>query len=737
MKTLYSELPPELAQLGIAALEEWFLTHLEEPALPFDVLAAILASFQERGHTERAETCADFMHDVLAQRRDDEHLLALWELRAEWHSTEPAFVGICVTKLETVFRGQSRMEVFIRNAGFDKTESATESLRRLKVLRGLKPGTLCWEKTWGMGTVIEIAEYDQQVRIDFEKKQAHRMSLAYAAESLSVLPEDHLLVKRQRDGTGFSEWVRQDPAGVVKSALHSFGPLSAIALQQLLAGRIFPETEWKRFWDAARKQLKNDPLVEFPARRNDPIRLLESEKKYNNAWLAALVAERDFDAILGQIEGWKKAQGSADVGHIPPAIHNRLDFIIQSVDKSQGSKRAHALLLADDIGILADLPDASVHLTALFNPETVVNLCQQLPLALTRRLLFFLNQRDGSQTADLLLRILPDLAQSSFNEAMDTLLKNGAELRVIDSMRPLVATGKATPEMVCWLCRHTDFSCRHGICPMGRLLIEALSAVENDTLRGERLKAKHQIRALLEQSDWLAKMLGIVEALDRRQFLDRLKKTSAWSTLERRAMIYRITQSFPELQDFLLMEEASTPTAPIRRLTSQRSYRERQAQLHKLITQEIPQNTQDIATARSYGDLRENFEYKSARETQGILMRRRMELEHVLNTTESTNFEGFQTASAGMGTCVSITHGDGRHERFAILGEWDNAERLGIISSNSKLAEALRGHKPGDQVAIPADSGSAIVTLKEVSGLTDDIKSWLSTTPTQAQPPPV
>ena len=724
MKTQPSELPANLAQLSISDLEEWFLTRLEETALPFDTLAAILASFQERGHTEIAETCADFLHDVLAQRREEEHLLALWELRAEWHSTDPAFAAVCADMLGAVFRGQSRMEVFIRNAGFNRTPSATESLRRLRVLRGLKPGALCWEKTWGLGTVIDIAEFDQQVRIDFEKKKAHLMALAYAAESLAVLPDDHLLARHQRDGEGFSDWVRQDPAGVVKSALHSFGPLSAPALQELLAGRIFAESDWKGFWDAARKQLKVDPRVEFPARRNDPIRLLESEKRYDNAWLAALAAERNFDLILTQIESWKTAEGSAGVGNIPMAIQNRLDFIIRGAGKSQGAQRAHALLLAGEIGVLDGMGEAGVHLAELSGADTIANLFQQLPLAVMRRLLVFMNQREGTQTANLLLPILANLSQSPFNEAMTMLRKAGAELSVIETLRSLMAAGKATPEMVYWLCRHAEFAGQHGICPPAQLATEALIAAENNMLSGERLKARNQIRSLLEQTDWLTGALGAMEDLERRQFVSRLKKSPAWSTVERHAMIYRLTQSFPELQDFLAEE---TPASiSVRRLTSQRSYRERQAQLHKLITVEIPQNSRDIATARDYGDLRENFEYKSARETQGILMRRRLELEIMLSATASTDFEGFQTTTAGMGTCVTIAHRDGSREHFAILGEWDNEEHLGIISSKSKLAEALHGHKPGNQVSIPAETGSATVTIVEVSGLTAEIKAWVN-----------
>jgi transcription elongation GreA/GreB family factor len=724
MKTNTPELPPELAQAGDAALEEWFLARIEQPDLPFDTLSAIIASFQSRGHVEKAETYADLLHDTIAQRRGEQHLLSLWELRAAWRGDEPAFAAVCLAKLGAVFAGQARMETLIRNAGFDRNLPAAECLRRLRVLCGLKPGALCWEKTWGLGSVIEILDFDQQVMIDFEKKKAHRMSLAYAAASLRLLADDDLLAKHHRDPEGFAGWVRQDPAAVVKSALQSFGPQSAPALQELLAGRIFPEADWKRFWDAARKQLKADPRVEFPAKRNDPIRLLEREKSYDSAWLSALASERDFDKILTQIEAWKDETASSGAPNIPPAIQDRLDFIIQGAGRSQAANRAHALLLADELGILDSLRNASAYIAALFAPEPIIHTVHQLPVAMIRRLLMFLRRRDKERTASLLFQALPDLAQSPFNEVVETLRNNGEEERVIELLRSPIAAGTATPEMVFWLCRHEEFVGQHTICAMGRLALEVLNAVENDTIIGERLKAKNQLRALLENPEWLPAALAAMEDLDRRQLISRLKRSSAWPTVERNAMIYRLTQPFPELKDSLA-EESAAPAAKARRLTSKRSYMEREAQLHKLITEEIPKNSQDIGTARGYGDLRENFEYKSAREMQGILMRRRVELETTLHSTTSTDFEGFQIAVAGMGTCVTLAHADGRQDRYVILGEWDSDERLGIISSKSKLAEALVGHKPGDQIGIPSETGPITVTLAEVSGLPAKIKEWI------------
>ncbi len=58
------------------------------------------------------------------------------------------------------------------------------------------------------------------------------------------------------------------------------------------------------------------------------------------------------------------------------------------------------------------------------------------------------------------------------------------------------------------------------------------------------------------------------------------------------------------------------------------------------MTKKIQQNRQDIQIARSYGDLRENFEYKSSKEQQRVLMRQKSEAERDLARARGTDFAG-------------------------------------------------------------------------------------------------
>ena len=113
-----------------------------------------------------------------------------------------------------------------------------------------------------------------------------------------------------------------------------------------------------------------------------------------------------------------------------------------------------------------------------------------------------------------------------------------------------------------------------------------------------------------------------------------------------------------------MQDEAPAAPPPTARLTSLRSYRERQALLTKIITQAIPKNRNDIAIARSFGDLRENFEYKSAKETQGILLHRQAELESQLASVKATDFEQFSTSVAGPGTSVTVRQADGKTTKY-------------------------------------------------------------------------
>ena len=71
-----------------------------------------------------------------------------------------------------------------------------------------------------------------------------------------------------------------------------------------------------------------------------------------------------------------------------------------------------------------------------------------------------------------------------------------------------------------------------------------------------------------------------------------------------------------------------------------------------MVQKYIPANSKEIAVARSYGDLRENHEYKAAKEMQKILIRRKSELEAQLVRARGTDFANPRTDVVSIGTEV-------------------------------------------------------------------------------------
>src|SRR4029450_5290755 len=85
------------------------------------------------------------------------------------------------------------------------------------------------------------------------------------------------------------------------------------------------------------------------------------------------------------------------------------------------------------------------------------------------------------------------------------------------------------------------------------------------------------------------------------------------------------------------------------------SLERRKNEYTELVQKKIPANSKEIALARSYGDLRENHEYKAAKEMQKILMRRKAELEAQLVRARGTDFSTAKDDAVGLGTRVRVT----------------------------------------------------------------------------------
>jgi transcription elongation GreA/GreB family factor len=313
---------------------------------------------------------------------------------------------------------------------------------------------------------------------------------------------------------------------------------------------------------------------------------------------------------------------------------------------------------------------------------------------------------------------------SVVGETAGFLSQIGRGKECLDRLAGLVSGRKASVNVLAWCCRNAGHAFGNSVVgpvELALLALEATERVEN----GERLRSQNQIKRLLQDRTWMKSVCDLMEPSERALFLSRVKTCAGLDSVSARGVMGALVTLYPDMKQHLAGSPSGEDGAPrSARLTSWRSYRDRQEQLRDLVENQIPANSRDIAVARSYGDLRENSEYKYAREQQRLLYRRVEEFERDLKDVRGTDFDGMPSDCCGMGITVELRHPDGRMQVLHILGEWDRDEGMGIISSRSRMAECLAGRKVGDTATVPCETGNEQCIVVRISSLPEAVREW-------------
>jgi transcription elongation GreA/GreB family factor len=206
-------------------------------------------------------------------------------------------------------------------------------------------------------------------------------------------------------------------------------------------------------------------------------------------------------------------------------------------------------------------------------------------------------------------------------------------------------------------------------------------------------------------------LLGdLVRQLDPSQvktFARRLWSSPVFDDLTRRSLLARVIKAAPEVQSIVEQTEDESDGSDEILIVSTQSFLDRQVSYERLLKEEIPQNTRDIAIARGYGDLRENFEFKSAKEQQRVLMRRQKVMEREIAIARQTDFKDAPTHVVSIGTVVGFKDpATDVSETVTILGAWDTEPSKGILSYLSGMGKALIGRAVGETAALPCSDGT-------------------------------
>lgn len=149
---------------------------------------------------------------------------------------------------------------------------------------------------------------------------------------------------------------------------------------------------------------------------------------------------------------------------------------------------------------------------------------------------------------------------------------------------------------------------------------------------------------------------------------------------------------------------------------TQQGYEKLEKEIKQLKYVERPAIIEAIATAREFGDLSENAEYHAAREKQGFIEGRILDLEGKFSRAEIIDTSKLSADSVKFGATVKLIDDDTEEEStYHIVGEYEADISKKRISTKSPLAKALIGKSIGDIVEVTTPKGGKAYEIVEIS----------------------
>ncbi|MBE6361021.1 MAG: transcription elongation factor GreA [Treponema bryantii] len=174
----------------------------------------------------------------------------------------------------------------------------------------------------------------------------------------------------------------------------------------------------------------------------------------------------------------------------------------------------------------------------------------------------------------------------------------------------------------------------------------------------------------------------------------------------------KILEKYPNVK-FRVSEEKTKQSNGM--LVTAAKLQEKKAEIERIRTVEIPKNNDDINDAKAKGDLKENQEYKSAKEKQHILNLELSKLTSELARAIVFDPTTATTSVISFGNTVTLTNNtSGKDETYTILGPWESDPENKIISYMSPLGNAFLEKKVGESFKVTINDNKYDYTVKAI-----------------------
>jgi transcription elongation GreA/GreB family factor len=571
-------------------------------------------------------------------------------------------------------------------------------------LSKIAPGSFRIHKGFGGGVVTSWDLFNGKVTIDFEKAKGKEMGLKLALEKTEAVESDDLRAQKVNQLGELKDLADKDPVELVARTLQSHG--GSMTMDQLdaeLCGSVVEEKIYKRWWEKTKKALRESKRVSVPTKRTDPLVLRDEASSPGEALVEDLEMARN---PKGRVKALEAIHREAPLVASSEGLLERAFVIVGDAAlklmKLAPAQSLELIALRDEIAEELKKTDAiSVDAPKLSEVLQVAdgNLSEDLnnvAAARLKRILDAFPAAFGEEWVDRILAVFGSISSRGVLEIAKLLAEKDETSRLNEHIKVALSRHALGADSLAWICRERKKSAVEVF--DGSVGSVILTVLEQDSLDDGPRRSGRLGNLLMDDKELIADLLEGMEINDVRNFARKLLASPAFADLDRKSLMARVIKKVPETQEMVSGQSQSKSEETL--LVSYESLDRRKAEYEDLVNNRIPANIKDISIARSYGDLRENFEYHAAKQMQNVLNTRKNDLERDLERARPTDFKGADTSAVNIGTKVVLALASGEKRELTMLGAWDANPEKNIISYLSEVGQVLLGKSVGEEVEI-------------------------------------
>ncbi|HTQ30725.1 MAG TPA: GreA/GreB family elongation factor, partial [Opitutaceae bacterium] len=338
------------------------------------------------------------------------------------------------------------------------------------------------------------------------------------------------------------------------------------------------------------------------------------------------------------------------------------------------------------------------------NTRALPDIAEKIPVHFQRRFLELVNESHPVEARDLLFTLLKTSSGKFTTECINFLVEKGHAEELAAALKRWQTEQNLRAPVLLWIVknRHSKkFAKLLADLITPRLLGAIFFAIDYEALQAAGARRIPLAEILSEDPDLISDLLSTADPETARDLANTLLLNQGFEELTKKSLLARFIKIFPNIQS-LVAADAEGKDEQL--LVSRESYDRKREEYETIVSKKIPENSKAIAAAREHGDLKENSEYKMAKQDQQVLMAQKTLLERDLAHARVTDFKDATIDQVSVGSVVDLRDDAGGTTSYTLLGAWDSNPENQIISYKTPLGQALLSKKTGDRVKVKTGS---------------------------------